>query len=153
MGQVWYSGMGKCELDYDANKAYSCGANKNQLCPDYFKVPNVDEKYFDTHSIYEKCKCIDKMKSSLEILIKTEPTKYNAYLDIYKNKYTQNKCAEVFKNYVKTNVEDIYSSVTQEDKKRIEAESIKERNQRIYIGVAVFVVAIGMVSIYATRNS
>jgi len=117
------------------------------------KIPVMNDKYFEDYSVYEKCKCINKLKSSLEIFAKNEPTKYNAYLDIYKNKYTQNKCDEVFKNYVKTNIEDIYSSVTQEDKKRIEAESIKERNQRIYIGVAVFVVAIGMVSIYSTRNS
>jgi len=153
MGQVWNSGVGKCELDYDVNKAYSCGANKNMLCPDYIKIPVMDEKYFEKQSTYEKCKCIDKLKSSLEILIKTEPAKYNAYLEIYKNKYSQNKCDEVFKNYVNTNIKDIYSSVTQEDKKRIETQSIKERNQRIYIGVAVFIVAIGMVSIYATRKS
>lgn len=117
------------------------------------KIPIMNDKYFEKFSAYEKCKCVNKLKSSLEILAKTQPAKYNAYLEIYKNKYSQNKCDEVFKNYVKTNIEDIYSSVTQEDKKRIEAESIKERNQRIYIGVAVFVVAIGMVSIYATRNS
>ena len=117
------------------------------------KIPIMNDKYFADFSAYEKCKCVNKLKSSLEILAKTQPAKYNAYLEIYKNKYSQNKCDEVFKNYIQTNVQDIYSSVSKEDNVRIEAESIKERNQRIYIGVAVFVVAIGMVSIYATRNS
>jgi hypothetical protein len=117
------------------------------------KIPFMDKKYFDSHSIYENCKCIDKIKSSLEILIKTEPAKYNAFLEIYKNKYAQNKCDDVFKNYNETNVKDIYNSVTQEDKKRIETQSKNERNKRVYISLAVFVVAIGMVSIYATRNS
>jgi hypothetical protein len=50
-------------------------------------------------------------------------------------------------------VEDIYGSVTKQDKERIESQSKKERNQRIYIGVAVFAVAIGMISIYATRKN
>jgi hypothetical protein len=117
------------------------------------KMPVMNDKYFENYSAYEKCKCINKIKTSLEVLVKTQPAKYNAYLDIYKNKYSENKCNDVFKNYIQTNTQDIYSSVTKEDKARIEAESIKERNQRIYIGVAVFVVAIGMVSIYATRNS
>lgn len=117
------------------------------------KIPVMNDKYFEKYSTYEKCKCINKLKSSLEILVKNEPAKYNAYFNIYKNKFLQNKCDDVFKNYVQTNVEDIYSSVTKEDKSRIEAQSIKERNQRLYIGVAVFLVAIGMVSIYATRNS
>ena len=116
------------------------------------KIPVVDEKYFESSSAYEKCKCIDKIKSSLEILATKDPAKHNANLDIYKNKYNQNKCADVFKNYIATNQEDIYNSVTQADKARIEAQSKKERNQRIYIGVAVFVVAIGMISIYATRK-
>lgn len=116
------------------------------------KIPIVDEKYFESSSAYEKCKCIDKIKSSLEILAKNNPAKHNANLDIYKNKYNQNKCADVFKNYIATNQEDIYNSVTQADKERIEAQSKKERNQRIYIGVAVLVVAIGIISIYATRN-
>jgi hypothetical protein len=116
------------------------------------KIPIVDEKYFESSSAYEKCKCIDKIKSSLEILAKNNPAKHNANLDIYKNKYNQNKCADVFKNYIATNQEDIYNSVTQADKERIEAQSKKERNQRIYIGVAVLVVAIGMISIYATRK-
>jgi hypothetical protein len=145
--------VGKCELSYDANKAYSCGANKMQLCPDYIKIPVVDDKYFDSRSIYEKCKCIDKIKSSLEILAKNEPAKYNAYFDIYKKKYTQNNCADVFKNYIATNQQDIYNTTTQADKLRIETQSIKERNQRIYIGVVFLAVAVGMVTIYQTRNS
>jgi hypothetical protein len=116
------------------------------------QIPMVDEKYFESSSAYEKCKCIDKIKSSLELLAKNNPAKYNANLDIYKNKYSQNKCADVFKNYIATNQEDIYNSVTQADKERIESQSKKERNQRVYIGVAVFVVAIGMISIYATRK-
>lgn len=135
MAEIFYSGYSKCDIDTST------------------KIPIVDDKYFDSHSIYEKCKCIDKIKSSLEIFAKNNPAKYNAYFDIYKNKYTQNKCADVFKNYIATNQQDIYSSVTQADKIRIEAQSKKERNQRLYIGVAVFVVAIGMISIYATRNN
>jgi hypothetical protein len=134
MAEIFYSGYAQCEIDT------------------YTKMPVVDDKYFDSHSMYEKCKCIDKMKSSLEILAKKNPAVYNAFLDNYKNKYNQNKCADVFKNYIVTNQEDIYNSVTQADKARIEAQSKKERNQRVYIGVAVFVVAIGMISIYATRN-
>jgi hypothetical protein len=114
--------------------------------------PVVDEKYFESSSAYEKCKCIDKIKSSLELLAKNNPAKYDANLDIYKNKYSQNKCADVFKNYIATNQEDIYNSVTQADKERIESQSKKERNQRVFIGVAVLVVAIGMISIYATKN-
>jgi hypothetical protein len=117
------------------------------------QIPVVDDKYFESSSLYEKCKCIDKIKSSLEIFVKNNPAKYNAYLDIYKNKYNQNKCADVFKNYIATNQEDIYNSVTQADKLRIEAQSKEERNQRIYIGVVVFVVAIGIISIYATRKN
>jgi hypothetical protein len=117
------------------------------------KTPIVDDKYFDSNSMYQKCKCIDKMKSSFEILAKNQGYGYQSYVDIYKNKYSQNKCDEVFKNYVATNVEDIYGSVTKQDKERIESQSKKERNQRIYIGVAVFAVAIGMISIYATRKN
>jgi len=134
MAEIFYSGYGRCDIDT------------------YNKIPVVDDKYFDSHSMYEKCKCIDKIKSSLEILAKNNPAVYNAYLNTYNNKYTQNKCADVFKNYIVTNQEDIYNSVTQADKARIEAQSKKERNQRIYIGVAVLVVAIGMISIYATKN-
>ncbi len=141
-----------CRIGYDPIKAYTCGLQKNMLCPNSIKVPVVDEKYFQSSSAYKKCKCIDKLKSSLEILAKAEPAKYNTYLNEYKNKYNQNKCADVFKNYIATNQEDIYNSVTQADKLRIEAQSKKERNQRIYIGVAVLVVAVGMISIYATRN-
>ena len=148
-----YLNYGKCEVSYDRAIENSCGANKMQLCPNYIKIPLVDERYLDSHSIYDKCKCLEKMKSSYEIMAKNEPAKYNAYFEIYKNKFSQNKCDDVFKNYIQNNVKDIYSSITQEDKARIEAESKKERNQRIYIGVAVFVVAIGMVSIYSTRNS
>jgi hypothetical protein len=146
----WYSK--KCEFDYDS-KAYTCGSNKTGMCPNVFKIPIVDTEYFETVTADEKCRCIQKIKDSLEILVKTEPAKYNAYFEIYKNKYSQNNCEDVLKNIVKYNTENIYSSVTKEDKARIEAQSIKERNQRIYIGVAVFVVAIGMVSIYSTRNS
>ena len=58
----------------------------------------------------------------------------------------------LFKNYIETNVEDIYSSVTKEDKERIESQSIKERNQRLYIGISIFALAIGIVSIYSTRK-
>ena len=116
------------------------------------KMPIVDEKYFESSSAYEKCRCIDKIKSSLELLAKDNPAKHNANLDIYKNKYSQNKCADVFKNYIATNQENIYNSVTQADKERIESQSKKERNQRLFIGVAVLVVAIGMISIYATRK-
>jgi hypothetical protein len=112
------------------------------------KIPIMDDKYFEKYSAYEKCKCINKLKSSLEILAKNQGYGYIAYLDVYKNKYSQNKCDDVFKNYIQTNMEDIYSSTTSEDKKRIEAQSIKERNQRIYISVAVFLLAIGIVSIY-----
>jgi hypothetical protein len=34
------------------------------------QIPVVDEKYFESSSLYEKCKCIDKIKSSLEIFVK-----------------------------------------------------------------------------------
>jgi hypothetical protein len=146
----WYSK--KCEFDYDS-KAYTCGSNNTGMCPDAFKIPIVDTEYFETVTLDEKCRCIEKIKLSLEELAKKEPAKYNAYLNIYTKKYSENKCDEALKNIVQSNIENIYSSVTKEDKARIEAQSIKERNQRIYIGVAVFIVAIGMVSIYSTRNS
>jgi len=135
MAELFYGNIGKCEIDSST------------------KIPVVDDKYFDSHSVYEKCKCIDKMKSSLEILIKSEPAKYNAYLEIYKNKYSQNKCDEVFKNYLNTNAQDIYNSVTQADKARIQADSIKQRNTRLYIGISVFALAIGMIAIYGTRKN
>jgi hypothetical protein len=117
------------------------------------KIPVVDDKYYETRSAYEKCKCIDKIKSSLEILVKTEPAKFNAYLDIYKKKYSQNNCSDVFKNYIETNQQDIYKLTTEADKLRIETQSIKERNQRVFIGIGIFVVALGIVSIYNTRNN
>jgi hypothetical protein len=117
------------------------------------KIPVVDDKYYETRSAYEKCKCIDKIKSSLEILVKTEPAKFNAYLDIYKKKYSQNNCSDVFKNYIETNQQDIYKLTTEADKLRIETQSIKERNQRVFIGIGIFVVALGIVSIYTTRNN
>jgi hypothetical protein len=141
-----------CRIDFEPDKAYSCGIRGDSLCPNTFKIPVVDEKYFEKTSLSEKCLCIEKLKSSLEILAKSEPAKYNAYLNEYKNKYNQNKCADVFKNYIPLNQEEIYSSVTQADKERIESQSKKERNQRVFIGVAVLVVAIGMISIYATKN-
>lgn len=134
MAEIFNSDRARCEIDTYTNRIV------------------VDEKYFESSSAYEKCKCIGKIKSSLEILVKSNPTVYNPQLDNYKNKYNQNKCADVFKNYIVTNQEDIYNSVTQADKLRIEAQSKKERNQRIYIGVAVLLVAIGMISIYATKN-
>jgi hypothetical protein len=126
----------------------------NSVCgiSDNTKIPVMDDKYFEKYSAYEKCKCINKLKSSLEILAKNKGYGYQAYVDVYKNKYSQNKCDDVFKNYIETNVEDIYSSVTKEDKERIESQSIKERNQRLYIGISIFVVAIGIVSIYSTRK-
>jgi hypothetical protein len=117
------------------------------------KIPVVDDKYYETRSAYEKCKCIDKIKSSLEILVKTEPAKFNAYLDIYKKKYSQNNCSDVFKNYIETNQQNIYKLTTEADKLRIETQSIKERNQRVFIGIGIFVVALGIVSIYTTRNN
>ena len=134
MAELFYNGYAKCEIDSST------------------RIPVVDDKYFDSHSVYEKCKCIDRMKSSLEILVKSEPAKYNAYHDIYKKKYTENKCDDVFKHYVETNQQDIYTTTTQADKLRIETQSIKERNQRIYIGVTVFVVAVGIIAIYTTRK-
>lgn len=134
MADFVYKGISRCKLDSST------------------KIPVVDDKYFDSHSVYEKCSCIDKIKSSLEILVKTEPTKFNAYLDIYAKKYSENKCDNVFKNYVETNQQDIYKSTTEADKLRIETQSIKERNQRIYIGVAILGVAIGIVSIFVTRK-
>jgi hypothetical protein len=124
-----------------------CGISENT------NMPFMDDKYFQSYSAYEKCKCINKLKSSLEILAKNKGYGYLAYVEDYKKKYAQNNCDEVFKNYVETNVEDIYSSTTKQDKERIESQSIKERNQRILIAVGVFVLAIGMVSIYSTRNS
>jgi hypothetical protein len=124
-----------------------CGISENT------NMPVMDDKYFQNYSAYEKCKCINKLKSSLEILAKNKGYGYLAYVEDYKKKYAQNNCDEVFKNYVETNVEDIYSSVTREDKERIESQSIKERNQRLYIGLAIFVVAIGIVSIYKTRSN
>jgi hypothetical protein len=130
-----YNNKGKCEIDSST------------------KIPVMDNNYFDNHSIYEKCKCINKLKENLEILVVKEPAKYNAYLDIYKNKYLENKCEEVFKNYVKTNSQEIYASVTQEDKARIEADSIKQRNTRLYIGASVLFVVIGMIAIYGTRKN
>lgn len=130
-----YNYNGKCEIDSST------------------KIPVMDDNYFDNHSVYEKCKCINKLKENLKILVIKEPAKYNAYLDIYKNKYLENKCDEVFKNYVKTNSQEIYASVTQEDKARIEADSIKQRNTRLYIGVSVLFVAIGMIAIYGTRKN
>ncbi len=141
-----------CRIDFEPDKAYSCGIRADSLCPNTFKIPVVDEKYYNSSSVYERCKCINKLKSSLEILAKSEPAKYNSYLNEYNNKYNQNKCADVFKNYIATNQENIYSSVTQADKERIESQSKKERNQRIYIGVTVLIVAIGMITIYATKN-
>lgn len=116
------------------------------------KLPVMNDKYFQDFSAYEKCKCINKLKLSLEILAKKEPAKYNAYFEIYKSRYLKSNCDEVFKNYIQTNAQDIYSSVTKEDKKRIESQSIKERNQRIYIGVASFIAVIGIIGIYSTRN-
>ncbi len=123
-----------------------CGISENT------NMPVMDDKYFQNYSAYEKCKCINKLKSSLEILAKNKGYGYLAYVEDYKKKYAQNNCDEVFKNYVETNVEDIYSSVTKEDKERIESQSIKERNQRFYIGISIFAVAIGIVSIYSTRK-
>jgi hypothetical protein len=152
MAEVFYNGYAKCEINYDRAKAYTCGANKNMLCPNYFKVPIVDDRYFDSHSVYEKCKCINKIKSSLEILVKSEPEKYNAYLEIYNKKYTQNKCEEVFKNFIETNARDIYNSATQQDKIRIEAQIEKERKQRLYIGFAVIIVSIAVIGIFSFRN-
>ena len=133
MADLLYKGYAKCEMDSST------------------EIPVVDDKYFDSRSIYEKCKCIDKIKSSLEIVVKRNRA-YEAYLDIYDEKYTKNKCADVFKNYVQSSQEDIYSTTTQADKLRIETQSIKERNQRIYIGVTVFVVAVGIIAIYTTRK-
>ena len=120
-----------------------CGISENT------NMPVMDDKYFQNYSAYEKCKCINKLKSSLEILAKNKGYGYLAYVEDYKKKY-ENKVDE---NYVETNLEDIYSSTTKEDKERIESQSIKERNQRILIAVGVFVFAIGMISIYSTRNS
>jgi hypothetical protein len=117
------------------------------------KLPVMDDKYFEKYSAYEKCKCINKIKSSLEILVKNKGQEYQAFFDVYKNKYSKNKCEDVFKNYIETNIKDIYSSVTKEDKERIESKSIKERNQRLYIAIGFFILVIGMVSIYKTRNN
>lgn len=124
----------KCEIDISA------------------KIPVIDNNYFDNHSVYERCKCIDKIKSSLEVLVKNEPTKYNAYLDIYKKKYSDNNCDEVFKNYTSTNAQDIYNSVSQTDKARIDADTIKQRNFRLYVAMSVLIVAIGVVTVYKTKN-
>ena len=134
MTDNFYPNYAKCEIDIQT------------------AIPIVDEKYLENKSIYERCKCIDKMKSSLEIYVKTNPEKYNAYLQIYNNKYSQNKCDEVFKNYVSTNLNEIYSSVSEKDKIRIEAQSKKERKERLFIGVAVMVFAIGIIAIYANKG-
>ena len=134
MANTPYANLGQCAID------------------NYSKLPVVDDNYFDSHSPYEKCKCIQNMKASLESLVVNKPALYNPYLDIYKKKYTDNKCDEVFKNYVATNVQDIYTSVSQADKARIEADSKKQRNTRLYIGITVFALVIGMIAIYGTRK-
>ena len=70
-----------------------CGISENT------NMPVMDDKYFQSYSAYEKCKCINKLKSSLEILAKNKGYGYNTYVNDYKNRYTQNKCDDVFKNY------------------------------------------------------
>lgn len=124
-----------------------CGIDK------FTNLPIVDDKYFDSHSPYEKCKCIQNMNSTLDALVKTHPSKYKSYLELFKKKYTDNKCDDVFKNYIETNQQQIYTSITQADKTRIEAESIKQRNKRLYVALTVLVLSVGMISIYAKRNS
>lgn len=128
-----------------SNKVCGISGNTN--------MPVMDDKYFQNYSAYEKCKCINKLKSSLEILAKNKGKGYNTYVNDYKNRYALNNCDDVFKNYIETNLKDTYDSVTQADKLRIENQSIKERNKRLYIAGAIFIVAIGMISIYSTRNS
>ena len=134
MANTPYANLGQCAID------------------NYSKLPVVDDKYFDSHSPYEKCKCIQNMKASLESLVVNKPALYNPYLDIYKKKYTDNKCDEVFKNYTSTNAQDIYNSVSQTDKARIDADTIKQRNFRLYVAMSVLIVAIGVVTIYKTKN-
>ena len=135
MANLYDDNLGKCEIDSST------------------LIPVVDDNYFNSRSVYEKCKCIDKMKSSLEILIKSKPEKYNAYLELYNKKYSQNDCANVFKNYIATNMQDIYESGTKADKIRIESNSIKQRNNKIYFSISIFIVAIGIITIFGTRNN
>jgi hypothetical protein len=121
----------------------------------------IDQNYYNTHSAYEKCKCIQKIKSSLEELGKAQMTpkntldyiKASSYLEDYKQKYIDNKCDEVFKNNPAENAKDVYSKTTEEDKARIEAENKKQVTQRIIIGVSVFVVAVGMIVFFAKKNN
>lgn len=129
--------------------------HSNKVCgiSDITKMPIMDDKYFQKYSAYEKCKCINKLKSSLEILAKNQGSGYNTYVNDYKNRYAQNKCDDVFKNYKETNLKDTFDSVTQADKLRIETQSIKERNRRVYFAGAIFIVVVGMITIYSTRKS
>jgi hypothetical protein len=129
--------------------------HSNKVCgiSDNTRIPVMDDKYFQKYSAYEKCKCINKLKSSLEILAKNKGYGYNTYVNDYKNRYDQNKCDDVFKNYKETNLKDTYDSTTQADKLRIETQSIKERNQRVYFAGAIFIVVVGMITIYSTRKS
>ena len=148
MADTSQGNIGQCEI------IRSVGKDDGAL------IPSVDDKYYDAHSAYQKCKCIDKIKSSLEILSKVavtpqnqkEYSKISGNLGIYKVKYLENKCDDVFKNYIATNDQEIYNTTTQADKLRIETESIKQRNTKIYIGATILFVALGMIVIYRTRK-
>ena len=127
--------QGKCEIDSST------------------KLPVVDDTYFNSHSVYEKCKCLEDITSSLDVLVKSDQNKYNPYLAIYKTKYSQNNCDDVFKNYISSNEQDIYNTVTQADKLRIETDTNKQRNTRLYIGVSILLFVIGTIAIYGTRKN
>ena len=126
--------QGKCEIDSST------------------KLPVMDDVYFNSCSIYEKCKCLENITSSLDVLVKSNQNKYSSYLADYKTKYSQNNCDDVFKNYISTNEQDIYNSVTQADKLRIEADTNKQTKTRLYIGASVLLFVVGIIVIYGIRE-
>jgi hypothetical protein len=120
----------------------------------------IDQNYYNTHSAYEKCKCIQKIKSSLKELGKAQMTPKNnldyirasSFLEDYEQKYIDNKCDDVFKNSAGENAKDVYNKTTEEDKIRIEAENKKQITQRIIIGVSIFVVAVGIFVFFGKKK-
>jgi hypothetical protein len=74
------------------------------------------------------------------------------FLDAIKIQSDKNNCNEKINQQRGDVVSSIYDKYSSVDKIRIEAQSIKERNQRIIVGAGIFVIALGMIIAFSKKE-
>jgi hypothetical protein len=139
---------------------------KTNDTPTQLKLAKAEAEYSQKCGMYDEkeLKCIN-INAQLQALIQLQGAsalspfesstkQYDSTNAIarYRKEFNDNNCTQIIEKYRQSELGDVVSKFSALDKARIEAESIYERNQRIFFGGLVLIGGVVIITMFSKKK-